>query len=416
MTVSAAMSSVLSRDELRTRREQLSLTWASFLSHGKPPSDPAATQPERRVLDSWRRSSAWVSPQLAAAPVDDTDAAVASWRGSGTAAGLRLVEADVRRAADDGGLVAAVTDASGRIVWTHGSRVMRRRSEQVGFVPGGHWDEASVGTNALALALRTGRPSTVYSAEHYSQAVHGWVCYAVPLTDQRTGEVRGVLDLSTTWDRAHPLAMSTVGVLGRLVSSASQPELPTVSPTLELSVLGAWRARVGAVELVLPRRQIEILVLLALHPGGLSLEQLHARLYGDARVSTATLKAEVSHLRTALRGGIGSRPYRLTVPVDSDLSRVLASLDAGNVNGAVRRCAGVLLPGSESPDLCEWRTYVEVALTTAVLGCRDVDVVLSHADAHPYDSRLQQHLVDVLPAGDPPLASARARLARALPA
>lgn len=408
---------VLTRDELRSRRDQLARAWASVLRPGTgatdAPTDVDVTMPPRAVLDSWRRSSAWVSPELAAAPVDDTDAAVMSWRSSGLAAGLRAVEDDVRRAAEDGGLVAAVTDDTGRIVWTHGSRLMQRRSESVGFVPGGRWDEASVGTNALALALRTGRPSTVYSAEHFSRAVHGWVCYAVPLTDPRTGRVRGVLDLSTTWDRAHPLAMSTAGLLGRLLSDAAGPDAPTAAG-VELQVLGGWRVRVDGAELVLPHRQLEVLVLLALHPGGLTLEQLHARLYGDAPVSTATLKAEVSHLRTALRGGVGSRPYRLAVPVVSDVRRVLEALDRGDVAAAVRTAGGPLLPGSQSPDVAEWREYVEVALTAAVLGCDDVELVLARADARPYDSRLQQHLVDVLPAGDPRTAGARARLARAL--
>ena len=364
------------------------------------------------MLDSWRRSSEWVSPDVATAPVDGDDSAVTDWRRTPIAAGLRLVEDEVRRATDDGGLVAAVTDGSGRIVWTHGSRVMQRRSEQVGFVPGGRWDESSVGTNALALALRTGEPSTVYSAEHFSRAVHGWVCYAVPLTDHRTGEVRGVLDLSTTWDRAHPLAMTTAGVLGRMISSAARSE-PERGQTLQLSVLGARRARVGGVELVLPQRQLEILALLSLHPAGLSLDALHARLYGDARVSPATLKAEVSHVRTALAGAVGSRPYRLLVDVDTDVHRVLRALDAGDVGAAVRAYAGPLLPESESPDLAEWREYVEVALATAVLACRDVDVVLAHADRHPYDLRVQQHLADVLSAGDPRLAGAQARVQRA---
>lgn len=422
---------VLSRDELRTRREQLSRMWAQVVAPGAPsaarapsvssvwsmtsmPHIPLPSRPSAGLLASWRRSSVQVDPELAAAPVDDSDLAVTSWRRSGLAVGLRSVEDDVRRAADDGGLVAAVTDSSGRIVWTYGSRVMQRRSEAVGFVPGGHWDEDSVGTNALALALRTGRPSTVYSAEHFSRAVHGWVCYAVPLTDPRTGAVRGVLDLSTTWDRAHPLAMTTAGVLGRLVTAAAAPEPDTGGPALQLSVLGGWRVRVDGTDLALPHRQLEVLVLLSLHPAGLSLEDLHARLYGDARVSKATLKAEVSHLRTALRGAVGSRPYRLGVPVESDLRQVLQALDRGDVRTAVASAGGPLLPGSESPEIREWRAYVEVALRTAVLASTDVDVVLAGADAHSYDAQLQEHLIVCLPEGDPRRAGARARLQRAL--
>lgn len=399
---------MLTPEELRVRRERLSAVWTSVLTQGTEATDSSLQAP---VLESWRRSSAWLSPELDSAPVDENDEALLRWRSSGAAVGLRAVEADVRRAADDGDLVAAVTDESGRIVWAYGSRHMQRRCEQVGFVPGGRWDEASVGTNALALALRSGQPSTVYSAEHFSRAVHGWVCYAVPLLEPGSGRRLGVLDLSTTWDRAHPLAMASAALLGRLVSSAVPAQRQ--SDGLELTVLGRWQVRAGGRALVLPRRQIEILVLLALHPDGLSLEQLHARLYGDLPVSPATLKVEVSKLRAALDGGVGSRPYRLNVPVDSDVQRVLAALDRGEVRAAVQQAAGPLLPTSESPDLEEWRTYVEVALRTAVLGSQDPETVLRGVQAHPYDLELQSHLLGVLPTGDPRRAAAAARVARA---
>jgi hypothetical protein len=406
---------VPSRAELKDRRSRLARTWESLLAGGVPVEGDEPEDLDPRVLASWRRSSAWVSPDLAAAPVDDPDQAIADWRRGPVAQGLSLVEDDVRRVADDGDLVAAVTDRSGRIVWTHGSQVMQRAATRVNFVPGGRWDESSVGTNALALALRTGRPSTVYSAEHFSRAVHGWVCYSVPLTDPATGDVLGVLDLSTTWDRAHPLAMSAAQALGRLVTSAlPRPREAADGPSVDLAVLGGWQVTLGGRPLLLPHRQVEILVLLALHPEGLSLESLHARLYGDTAVSPTTLKGEVSRLRTALGGGVGSRPYRLTTPVDSDLQRTLRALDGGDVTRAATTATGPLLPGSESPELEEWRTYLEVALRTAALGSRDVDAVLALADADPYDLELQEHLVRVLPAGDPRVATARARVQRAL--
>lgn len=398
------------RAELRQRRRTLARTWESWLLGGR---DAGADLPDASVLESWKRSSAWVSPEVAAAPVDDPDGAVATWWRSPVAQGVKATEDDVCRVTDDGDLIAAVTDHQGRIVWTHGSRVMRRAAERVNFVPGGRWDEPSVGTNALALALRTGRPSTVYSAEHFSRAVHSWVCYSVPLQDPTTGAVLGVLDLSTTWDRAHPLAMSTAQVLGRLITAA-MPRPRQHEDGVDLTVLGSAQVRVGGRPLLLPHRQVEILLLLALHPEGLSLEGLHARLYGDSAISTSTLKAEVSHLRSALDGDIGSRPYRLTVPVDSDLQRTLRALDSGDVAKAVATARGPLLPTSEAPDVEEWRTYVEVALRTGVLGCEDIDPALALADAQPYDVELQQHLVNVLPDDDPRLASARARLSRAL--
>ena len=103
----------------------------------------------------------------------------------------------------------AVTDPAARILWTYGGAVMRRKAEKVNFIPGGRWDEASVGTNALDLALRLDHAATVYSAEHFSSCVHGWVCWAAPVHDPRTGRQLGVLDLSTTWDRSHPIGLAT---------------------------------------------------------------------------------------------------------------------------------------------------------------------------------------------------------------
>lgn len=396
------------RAELKERRSALSRTWESLLLRGSTVEEPSV---DPGVLASWKRSSTWLSPQVDAAPVDDGDAAVDRWEHTPVAAGLHATEADVCRTAEDGDLIAAVTDHTGRIVWTHGSRVMQRAAERVNFVPGGRWDEASVGTNALALALRTGQPSTVYSAEHFSKAVHGWVCYSVPLQDPSTGAVLGVLDLSTTWDRANPLALGTAQLLGRLITAAL-PRPRTSQEAVELHVLGAAQVRISGRPLLLPQRQVEILTLLALHPDGLSLESLHARLYGDAPVTTSTLKAEVSHLRTALGGGIGSRPYRLLVPVDSDLQRALRALDAGDVRAAVP--PGQLLPESTSPDIEEWRRYLEVAQRSAVLGSDDIEAALVLADAQPYDVELQQHLVDLLPSTDTRRSSAQARVHRAL--
>ena len=392
--------------ELRARRSLLARTWESLVS-GDPVEEPTL---DKRVLESWQRSRTSVSPEVDAAPVDDADAAIEQWQSTPIAQGLLAVEADVVSLTADGDLIAAVTDHTGRIVWTSGSRVMQRSAERVNFVPGGRWDEASVGTNALALALRNGRPSTVYSAEHFSRAVHGWVCYSVPLNDPCTGAVLGVIDLSTTWDRANPLAIGTARVLGRLITSA----LPRPRPgsSLELQVLGGGKVRVGGQPLRLPHRQVEILLLLALHPEGLSLESLHARLYGDAPISTSTLKAEVSHLRTSLGGAIGSRPYRLLAELDSDLQRTLKALDTGDLKQAVKGLAP-LLPESTSPEIEEWRHYLEVALRDKVLAAHDPDSARALADAQPYDLEVAEHLFATLPAGDPRLAAAKARLHRA---
>ena len=88
-----------------------------------------------------------------------------------------------------------------------------------------------MGTNALSLALRTGRPSTVFSAEHLVEALHGWVCYCAPIHGP-DGRILGVLDLSTTWDRSHPLAMSDRARSGlrHRGRTADRPSCPAAPP------------------------------------------------------------------------------------------------------------------------------------------------------------------------------------------
>jgi hypothetical protein len=187
----------------------------------------------------------------------------------------------------------------------------------------------------------------------------------------------------------------------------------TAGPDLAVLVLGTGEARLSGAALSLSRRQTEILVLLALHPEGLSFEQLHDWLYGDSPVTASTLKAEVSHLRTALGGGVGSRPYRLTAAITTDVHRVLRALEQGDLPGAVASYGGSLLPASESPGVAEWRDYVDVALRNAVLASADAASVRAFADRHPYDEQVQQHLVSVLGPSDPRRALALARVARA---
>jgi hypothetical protein len=333
-------------------------------------------------------------PEVHEAPLADADETRLAWQTSPLHAAVRQLEAQLRAAADDGDLVVAVTDPDARIMWTYGGAVMRAKAERVNFVPGGRWDEASVGTNALDLALRLDRAATVYSAEHFSSCVHGWVCWAAPVRDPETGRQIGVLDLSTTWDRSHPIGLATAealaGLLGRemrgtVVAAKAQDGPSTYAGLLELKLLGQPGAQLNGARLRLTRRQVEILALLALNPDGLDLAELHARLYGDRPVGLGTLKAEMSRLRAVLGGWLESRPYRIGLDVRCDVTDVLYRLRAGDVAGAVERYAGELLPGSESPALTEFGHFVTVAVRNALLSDPHPAAVQRYLELTPYD-------------------------------
>ncbi|MFJ4565342.1 GAF domain-containing protein [Streptomyces caelestis] len=382
---------------------------------GARPGGSAALRHE--VTESWARSLSSVDPGRDSAPITDGGPVHQRWTSSPLYRPVSGLAAELRSIAEDAGFVTAVTDESGTILWTCGGPTMRRRAERVNFAPGGRWDEQAMGTNALSLALRTGRPSSVFSAEHLVSALHGWVCYCAPVHGP-DGRVLGVLDLSTTWDRSHPLAMSTVRTLVSTIEARLATEQPR-SGRIRLTCLGAEHAA-QAVQtaqeglegrhLPLRPRQLEILTLLALEPGGFSPERLRAALYGDRPVTASTFKAEISHLRRALAGGISPRRYALTIPVSCDAADVLRALEQGDTDTALRLYGGPLLPRSEAPGIEEWRTRLEVAVREAVLASTRPEDALRYGERAPYDAEIHEHALRLLGPHDTRRAIAQGRL------
>lgn len=413
---SGASVGAMTQVELQSRRIDALRAWTAFVEQGDV---AVAVRPE--ILSSWTRSGAAVRADVREAPLADESDTAAFWRASPLQTAVERVEEELRRTAEDGDLVIAVTDPDTRILWTYGGRVMRRRAETVNFVPAGRWNDESVGTNALDLAQRSDAPAMVFSAEHYAEVVHNWVCWAAPVHDPATGAQLGVIDLSTTWDRTHPIGLATARVMARLIETALPRRSLPVSegepgPTagLVMTLLGTAETRFDGQRLLLNRRQTEILALLALHPEGLSLEQLHAMLYGDQAVTFSTLKAEVSHLRHALGGQLASRPYRLLMPIATDVEEVLALLRRGLVEAAVEAYGGDLLPGTNSPALAELAEYVAVALREALLTRPDPDAVLRYAELAPYDTAVVEAALRALGGrSHPAVPLLRARLAAA---
>jgi hypothetical protein len=383
-----------SRQALRSRRAVIERDWERCGHAPQPEAAPAAVDSE--VLHSWWRSRERVPDSRRAAPVDES--AEAAWSGSVLNRAAAPLLDELSRIALDGGLVAAIGDEAGRLLWTSAGRPMLRRAAQVHFVPGGRWDEASVGTNALSMALWHRRAVTVFSAEHYIESVHDWVCYAAPITDPASGRIVGVVDLSTTWDRHNPLGVTAAASFAQRIGL----QLPGFAPAaeLELQMLGEPIVRLRGRRLRLTRRQVEILCLLAMHPSGLSLEALHAHLYGDATVLLATLKAEVSHLRNQLAGAIDSRPYRLAVSVDADFLGVEEALRESRFDDALKHYAATLLPCSDAPGIAERRQFLEAGVAKAVWRCTDAESLWRYTGRID-DDGARERLLALLPADDP---------------
>lgn len=354
------------------RRNRIENHWDTFLSGRQLPTADVVNQD---IVESWRRSTRRLTQHDTLAPVADEYTTINQWRDSPLCQATLAERSNMDHLVKEGEMVAAIADAGGHLLWTSASSHMRPRAESVNFRAGGIWHESSVGTNAVGLSLELRRPVTVFSSEHFLSTVRDWVCYAAPIIHPQTGECLGALDMSTTWEHYTPMGQAAVTGIANSIAS----RLPAEQPRAELEIHALGQARVVYRGKTLPvsHRQLEILCLLALNPQGLSLSQLHASLYGDAPVSTSTLKAELSRLRTLLAGNIGSRPYRLQLPVFADFVEIWTALQERNNDQAMRLYRGSLVEQSVAPELEEWRHCIDALMARTLEHCDDSSFLIS---------------------------------------
>lgn len=341
-----------------------------------------STHIRRVVAESWRRSLAGgVDPDLAGARPSSAALTVARLRDTHPLApALPVIRRLLVDDAVDSGVVVAVSAADGTLLWVEGDLAVRRRAEAMNFVPGADWSERGAGTNAPGTALALDRELQIRGGEHFSRIVQPWSCTAAPVHDPTTGALLGAIDLTGGAEvassqtlalvRATVAAVESHLALLRLTGSRPQPAIRKP----HLVVLGPDRPRWVTTDEVghlrasgLTGRHADILVLLSRHPEGLSADHL-AVLLDDKDLDVVTVRAEMSRLRKVIGPEhLTSRPYRLLVPITSDIGEIFDALDTGDVNSALARYQGPLLPHSASPAIARLRTQLSASLRAAVL-------------------------------------------------
>ncbi|MEV6752694.1 GAF domain-containing protein [Streptomyces sp. NPDC051214] len=341
------------------------------------------TRPVRSVVaESWRRSArARVSPEDTGAAVELTDGDLGSYRAEHALAGVMPLFRELMGTfARDGEHLLAVCDAHGRLLWVEGHSATRQKAGRMNFVPGARWAESAMGTNAPGTAVAVDRPVQVFAAEHFIRRVQPWTCAAAPVHDPRTGRLLGAVDITGGDGLAHPHSLAFVQAVAR----AAESQLALLTPPVQnrgsvgLTALGRDEALLvtGGRKVRLSRRHSEILVLLAQHPEGLTGDELLCSLYEDESVTPVTLRAELARLRRLLGPELlRSRPYRLSVPVESDVDAVERRLGSGAVTAAAAAYAGPLLPASQAPAVARLRRRLAGQLRAALIARADPDLL-----------------------------------------
>lgn len=324
------------------------------------------------------------------------------------------------------GVVVALTDRIGRLLWVEGDSSARDRAAAIDFVEGSVWSEEAVGTNAPGLALALEQGVQILGPEHFASRVQQWNCAAAPVHDPVTGELLGAVDVTGGPAAAAPFALAAV----RSVVAAVERELRSRAVDLapasllrmradapaavnRLTVLdGATWTPAGGATVPLSPRHAEILLLLQSHPEGLNTEQL-ATMLSDGDLGAVTVRAEISRLRRDLGDLIAARPYRISVETGSDVGEVRALIDDGDLTGAVSTLGrGGLLAESMAPGVVELFEELREDLRSRVLSSAD-PAALTAWTSSPHgrdDVDAWQRLAAVLPQGHPQRAVATGRI------
>jgi len=301
----------------------------------------------------------------------------------------------------DEGLIVAIGDEAGRLLWVEGDRQSITRADNMGFRPGTDWSEEAMGTSAPGVALALNQEVQIHSLEHFAESVVPWSCSAVPIHHPEDNRVIGVLDITGDQDAVLPVVLPLLQAtaaameaelharrLDELLSTHTQTvttvSVTGLSPTIRF--LGRDRATLdvsGQTVMTFSPKHSEILALLTSEPAGFTAEALAEKLYGEA-ASPVTIRAEITRLKKVLKDNavdidIESMPYRLSPQPETDIKRVSGFIGRGAHRVALAKYPGPVLPGSTAPGIEEIRARLSGHLREVMLQDASVDVLLDYA-------------------------------------
>jgi GAF domain len=202
------------------------------------------------------------------------------------------------------------------------------------------------------------RPSALVAADGRVLAAtpRGWLGACVEL-DAREGR--------TTLPGGRQAILEPVFGGARIVWSVRAGERRSPRHVLAIRALAAEHPAITLAgrPLAASERLAELLIVLALHPRGLSARELGRCLYGGT-VNPVTVRASVARLRRLVGGLVEAQPYRLTAEIRADFLDVEGLLARGRDAAALDRYAGPLLPRSLAPCVVARREALAAAVAS----------------------------------------------------
>lgn len=166
--------------------------WEEFRAVGRVPPNI-----RQEVLQSWNRSAKYRIASLKHAPLLSEESLCAQRAlARRLRSGARTALARAGKLLDGTETILLLCDRAGVVLDAVGDEATLARGRENHLHLGGHWTEDVIGTNAIGTALAVGCPMVVRGAEHFCEEIQRWNCAATPISDQASGTLLGLIDIS----------------------------------------------------------------------------------------------------------------------------------------------------------------------------------------------------------------------------
>ena len=203
-----------------SRARQLRRSWERLLAEGAldaelPPDAMAGLRPT--ILESWRRSlGTGLDPTELMVPIEaDPSAIHERWLEHPLGSLGPVLAAQLGQVAEESQSLVVVSDACGLLLRIDGAESLKASAAEMNFVEGALLSEAVDGTNGIGTALAADHPLQVFAFEHFNESHHQWFCSGAPVHDPVSGQIVGLVDLSSLWKIAHPRSLELVSAAAR---------------------------------------------------------------------------------------------------------------------------------------------------------------------------------------------------------
>ncbi|SFH15210.1 regulatory protein, Fis family [Desulfotomaculum arcticum] len=117
-------------------------------------------------------------------------------------------------------LIIGLSNSAGVLIHVEaGSAKLNKNAERHNFLVNASWDEKSVGTNAISLALTEKTNVLLYGCDHYSYGWHPYCCAAAPLFHPWSKNIIGVVDLTGFNNELNMHSVGWVTAMARLIET-----------------------------------------------------------------------------------------------------------------------------------------------------------------------------------------------------